>query len=542
MPGSKNPDVLIVGAGPVGLTMAASLNQQGLSCRIIDKAAQPSDKSKALVVWSRSLELLDKLALADTFVKSGMKATGASIYRGGKRLVHITIADVDSPFNFPLMIPQSETERLLTEHLSRRGVSVERQVELISFTDRSDAVTATLRGPDGREEMVEAPWLIGCDGAHSTARHGLGISFTGDTEQNDWILADLHLDGPIPPNEVGIYWHEKGVVAFFPINQNRYRMIADLGPAAHTRSPADPTLADVQAKIDERGPAGVKASNPVWLSGFRINERKVADYRKGRVFLAGDAAHIHSPAGGQGMNTGMQDAFNLAWKLALVHRGIAQVGPLLDSYSLERSAVGEQVLRGAGMMTLMATLRNPVAQFVRDHAAPVITSFGFVRDKVKNTLCELTINYRNSPMAAEDWSGRSGNVHAGDRTPDAPLIDSAGNATSLFAATRRNNFAMLLLPGSDGTQGISRMRQFADSLERDFSDLFYPLLILKPGTPVSESSGQEPCMIDRESRIHDRFGVIANAVVLVRPDGYIAYRGQPASVAALRAYLKRFVK
>lgn len=242
------------------------------------------------------------------------------------------------------------------------------------------------------------------------------------------------------------------------------------------------------------------------------------------------------------MNTGMQDAFNLGWKLALAHGGMAQAEPLLGSYSLERSAVGDQVLRGAGMMTIVATLRNPVAQFVRDHAAPVISSFGFVRDRIQNTLSELTINYRHSPMSAQDWSGRGGDVQAGDRMPEAPLSDSEGNATSLFAATRRNNFAMLLLSGSEGAQGIPRLRQFADSLAHEFSDLFYPLFILRSGTRIPESAGQEPCLIDAENRVHDRFGVSANAMVLVRPDGYIAYRGQPVNETAVRAYLKRFVK
>ena len=192
-------------------------------------------------------------------------------------------------------------------------------------------------------------------------------------------------------------------------------------------------------------------------------------------------------------------------------------------------------------MTVMATLRNPAAQFVRDHAAPVITSFGFVRDKIQNTLCELSINYRQSPLAAQDWSGM-GHVRAGDRLPDSQLADSAGSATTLFTATRRNNFAMLLLPGSDGRQGIARLRQFADSLEREFPALFYSLLIVRPGSRLPRSSGQEPPLIDVENRIHHRLGVAAHAVVLVRPDGYIAYRGQPASEAAVREYLKGFVK
>ena len=394
-------DALIVGAGPVGLTMAAVLKQQGLRCRILDKAAAPSDKSKALVVWSRTLELLAGLDLADTFVQNGMKANGASMFANGQRLVHIVLAGVDSPYGFPLMIPQSETERLLTEHLARHGTTIERQVELASFEQKPDVVVCKLKHADGSEETVETPWLIGCDGAHSTVRHTLGLPFTGHGEPNDWILADMHLTGPVPADEVSIYWHASGALAFFPISRDRFRMIADIGKAAEHGSVPEPTLADAQAKVDERGPGGVTLSDPVWLANFRINERKVSDYRRGRVMLAGDAAHIHSPAGGQGMNTGMQDAFNLAWKLALVHRGAGQSEVLLGSYTAERSAVGDQVLKNAGTLTTLATLRNPVAQFVRNHLAPIVTSFGFVQDRLKNQLTELSINYRHGPLTAE---------------------------------------------------------------------------------------------------------------------------------------------
>ncbi|HKA53855.1 MAG TPA: FAD-dependent monooxygenase, partial [Candidatus Binatia bacterium] len=185
----------IIGAGPVGLTLAAALTRYGLKCRIIDRAPARTDKSKALVVWSRSLELLDGLGLAVSFVNTGLKARAASIYGGGKRLVHVEIAGVESPFGFPLMIPQSETERLLSEHLSQQGVEVERRVELISFTERADSVAGTLQHADGHAEPFETPWLVGCDGAHSTVRHTLGTPFTGQAEPNDWLLADVHAKG-----------------------------------------------------------------------------------------------------------------------------------------------------------------------------------------------------------------------------------------------------------------------------------------------------------------------------------------------------------
>jgi hypothetical protein len=190
-------------------------------------------------------------------------------------------------------------------------------------------------------ETLTTDWLIGCDGAHSVARKQLGLQFTGEAEPNDWVLADVHIDGEIANDEISAYWHSDGVVIFFPFAPGRFRVIADLGRAKGPEKPADPSLADAQQLVDRRGPQGLRLHDPVWLSGFRINERKVAQYSKGRVLLAGDAAHIHSPAGGQGMNTGMQDAFNLAWKVALVQKGLGQSSPLLASYTTERSAVGE---------------------------------------------------------------------------------------------------------------------------------------------------------------------------------------------------------
>ncbi len=218
MPGSTM-DVLVVGAGPVGLTMAAALHQQGLRCRLIDKSPAPTDKSKALVVWSRTLELLDNLDLADTFVKTGLKGRGASVYSAGKLMAHIEIAGIESPFGFPLFIPQNETERLLTEYLAKKGINVERQVELVSLSEQADAVACTLRHADGREEPLTAKWVAGCDGAHSTVRHALGISFTGHAEPNDWMLADVHIAGQLAPDEVTVYWHQKGVLVTFPITR-----------------------------------------------------------------------------------------------------------------------------------------------------------------------------------------------------------------------------------------------------------------------------------------------------------------------------------
>ena len=224
---------------------------------------------------------------------------------------------------------------------------------------------------------------------------GFGMEFSGTTEPSDWLLADLHLEG-LTPDKLDLFWHTEGVLAFFPITGNRYRVIADVGVAQGAGHRADPTLEEMQGLVDQRGPGDIRLHDPIWLAAFRINERKVKDYSRGPVFLAGDAAHVHSPAGGQGMNTGMQDAFNLSWKLAMVIRGVAKPS-LLDSYSIERSAVGDVVLRNAGRMTRVAIMRNPIGQLVRNFAAHIVLGVSQVQHRMSDTLTELDIAYPAQP-------------------------------------------------------------------------------------------------------------------------------------------------
>lgn len=400
--------VLIVGAGPVGLTLAAELARYGVQVRIVDRSPHPTKTSKALVIWSRTLELMDRMGCTPAFLDAGLRAHGASI-RGGRTVLGHTGFDViASPYNFALMIPQCDTERLLTAHLEPLGVTVEREVELSGFSEAADHVEVRLSHMGGQEETVEASWLVGCDGAHSTVRHGLGFAFEGVAQGDDWMLADVCLEGEgtPPADEIATFLHRDGPFVIFPIPGGRSRIVAAVGKTVAGRSRPDPLLPDVHAMADERTGGGFRVVAPVWLTNFRINERKVAEYARGRVFLAGDAAHVHSPAGGQGMNTGMQDAFNLSWKLAMVVRGEARPS-LLDSYTPERSAVGEMVLRNATRMTGVATLAHPGAQAARNFVLRFMLGFHVVQERMATTLSEVGIAYAKSPLSI----GR----HAGDR-------------------------------------------------------------------------------------------------------------------------------
>jgi 2-polyprenyl-6-methoxyphenol hydroxylase-like FAD-dependent oxidoreductase len=519
--------VLVVGAGPVGLAMAAELARYGVSVRIIDKAAQRTDKSKALVIWSRTLELLDRAGCTDAFVTAGHKVDAANIIAGSKTIGHVGLAGVASPYPFALMLPQSETERLLEAHLAGLGVSVERQLELAGFTDTGTAVTATLRHPDGRDETLQTAWLIGCDGPHSTVRHALGLQFTGDTLQSDWILADVHLAGmQMPASEMAAYWHEDGVLAIFPISPGRYRVIADHG-SSEGAHPADPTLDQVQAVVDRRGPGGVTAVDPVWLSGFRINERKVGDYRLGRVFVAGDAAHVHSPAGGQGMNTGMQDAINLAWKLALVCRGTARADTLLDSYSAERSAVGAQVLANAGRLTAVGLVKNHTVQAVRNMVAGFLFGLAPIRRTMAETLTEVSIGYPQSPLNGPTAHGLGGPA-AGERAPPvAGQVPMGAIPAGAIPAGAIPAGAVSVGAGPAGAVPVGAVPVGAGHTPR-FA------LFAAPSDAVSGLLRDYPDLL--EPAVRQPFS--DGGVWLVRPDGYTACVVRERDAGSIASYLR----
>ena len=488
-----NTNVLIVGAGPVGLTLACELTRYRVPVRIVDKAPQRTDKSKAIVIWSRTLELLDREDKGSApFVEAGFKVDGVNIVAADGAVVgHVKMDSVASPYPYALMLPQSDTERLLEERLQRLGVSVERSTEAIALAIGADGVQATLRHADGREETAHADWLAGCDGAHSIVRHTLAAPFSGETLPSDWILADTHMSGyPFPDTEVAVYWAREGVLPIFPIAPKRYRIIANIPPSDGDH-PHDPTLEEVAAIVEQRGPKGVRLFDPIWLSGFRINARKVASYRTGRVFLTGDAAHVHSPAGGEGMNTGMQDAFNLAWKLALAIHGTCGEA-LLDTYSQERSGVGDEVLKNTSRLTAIGTLHNPIAEELRNIVGRVALGWAPVQHAVVDNMSQVSVGYPESPMNGP----RHGSFHP---APGQRMVPIAGAPP--FGAGSEPRFSMLALPSPAAAGVLSS---------------FPKLLNEAPGPPPD-----------------------AKGVWLIRPDGYVAATAPASDLSSISDVLSR---
>ena len=525
---AESSTLLIVGAGPVGLTMANELARHGVRCRIIERAPQPSQASRALAIFPRTLEAFATMGIVDRFLERGHRIHGLSLHHRAEQIAQIELTSVASPFPFALGVPQSETERLLTEQLASRGVEVERNVELTGLTQTSDAVRAKLRHADGREEEMETPWLIGCDGAHSTTRHSLGMHFEGAQYDESFILADVHLDSPLTCDRVHLYLGNDGVLGVIFFEQNRCRIIANIPPETRGQTLPDLSLADVQELIDQRADASFRAHDPVWLSRFHISHRKVRQFRQMRVFLAGDAAHIHSPAGGQGMNTGIQDAFNLGWKLALVVRGIA--GPqLLASYHVEREPVASGVLNLTDRITRLATMRNSVAQSVRDFLLPMVSGIDFVEEKIADRLAELNVSYRTSPIVENYGAGR---LKAGDRAPDADLRDENNQARRLFDLFREPRHVLLIFLGATPTSAAP-----AEQLRS-------VLVTMPEGTIDSyriarARTGAEAELHDLSGLAHGAYGLFEGGVALVRPDGYVGYRAADFNAPRLQSYLAR---
>ncbi len=528
---NARPQVLVVGAGPTGLTMAAELLRRGIACRLIDKAPSPSPWSRAIGIQARTLELFENMGIVEPFTTLGHKSHGVRMHAQGREILHIAFDELDSPYAYLLFLPQSETERLLTAHLESLGGQIERAVELTALTLQSEGVEATLRHGDGQMETIEVPWLIGCDGAHSAVRRLLNLPFTGRTEKAHFLLADVGLQWKQSDSEFYGYLHEEGLLIIFPMGQGRYRIIADNPPQEASEAHPEPTPAECQAIVDRRGPGYLPLSDLRWSSYFRINYRMVSQFRQGGVFLAGDSANIHSPAGAQGMNTGIQDAFNLAWKLALVNQEAADPA-LLERYPVERN-----VQRQSELLTEMASLKQPWAQALRDHLLPLLVGVGAVQELLRRTIAELEIHYRHSPIVEDHALG--GSVVAGDRAPDALMLRADTKIpTRLWQILQSGQSTLLLLSGSSLQPGtLDQLQQIGAEIEGRYGPHLVPCLITASSTVPAEGNGLR--LLDPEQTLHRRYGGGRPGFYLVRPDGYIGFRGALTDADHLRSYLAR---
>jgi len=463
--------VLVVGAGPAGLTLASELLAEGLSTRIIERRDGAVLQSQALAMHPRSLELFDARGIAERLIARGGPIRRMHMYVDGKRLVTMNFRHNGSWFGYGLSIPQRETELVLRDQIAELDGRVEGRTELLDFEQDEDRVSARIKSGSGEIEIVRCEYLVGCDGAHSVVRHRLGLKFDGQPYPQQWLMADVRLDWALSSEEAHSFFRSDGAsLALLPLPDNWWRVVL---PFAGERGTEDPTLDELQWLVDQRAPRRVTLSNPKWTTNFRCQLRSTDTYRVGRVLLAGDAAHIHSPAGGQGMNTGMQDAFNLAWKLALVVNG-SSPDWLLDTYQEERLPVAEGVLHFTDDIVRMARITNPIKRTVRDIVVPLASRLPRIQRRAARRLGQLHVSYRESRLSHGDSSG--------DRVPDMSVRD--GHGTLRLYEALRSHRHVLVAGTMAATSQLEPYREFIDVVA---------------------------------GKTHE--------AILIRPDGYIAARG-----------------
>ena len=410
-------EILIAGAGPTGLVLALWLTRLGVKVRIVDKTDGPGTTSRALAVQARTLELYRQLDLTDAVIAKGHQVPGVNLWVEGERKARISLKDLGTgltPYPFLHIFPQDEHEKLLVAKLESLGVSVERRTELVSFSEQAGGVVARLRGPDGNESECEAAYVAGCDGARSKVRESIGTGFPGGTYQHLFYVADVDATGPALDGELHIDLDTADFIAVFPLaGQDRARLI---GTVRDERAGRAETLAFGDVSSHAIGQMKLAVTHVNWFSTYHVHHRVTQQFRKGRAFLAGDAAHIHSPAGGQGMNTGIGDAINLAWKLAAVAKGRAPAA-LLDSYEAERIGFARKLVASTDRAFTLATGEGRLAGFVRTRIAPIVIpalfSFKAARQFAFRTVSQTMINYRGGPLSR----GTAGRVQGGDRLP-----------------------------------------------------------------------------------------------------------------------------
>src|SRR5713226_378115 len=408
-------DVLIIGAGPTGLVLALWLTKLGIKVRIVDKTAEPGTTSRALAVQARTLELYRQLNLTEAVVARGHKVPAVNFWARGESAARLSFENIGSgltPYPFLQIFPQDQHERVLIDRLEALDVTVERRTELVSFAQEETRVIARLCGPDGQEVDCEANYIAGCDGARSIVRETIGTGFPGGTYRQIFYVADVEATGPALNGELHVDLDEADVLGVFPLaGQGQARLI---GTVRDERADRVDTLTfnDVSNRAINHLKVGVKKVN--WFSTYHVHHRVTQHFRKRRAFLLGDAAHIHSPAGGQGMNTGIGDAINLAWKLAAVLNGRADQS-LLDSYEPERIAFARRLVATTDQAFTGVTSDGPIARRVRLNVVPVVIPiifrFASMRRFMFRTISQTTVNYRESALS----EGRAGTVYGGDR-------------------------------------------------------------------------------------------------------------------------------
>jgi 2-polyprenyl-6-methoxyphenol hydroxylase-like FAD-dependent oxidoreductase len=499
----RSTDVLIIGAGPTGLVLALWLTHLGVRVTIIDRTAQPGTTSRAIAVQARTLELYRQIDLAKPVVERGRRAVAANVWVAGNKRAHIVFGELGanvSPFPYALIFPQDEHERLLTDRLAALGIEVEHGTELLDFDEAGGSIHARLKRADGSTGACDARYLAGCDGAHSSVREKLQLGFEGGTYSHLFYVADAQASGAAMNGEVHVALDRADFLAIFPLKADGHARLVGTVRDTAPRPQQDLSWDDVSERVI--GWMGIHVERINWFSTYRVHHRVAERFRSGAVFLLGDAAHVHSPVGGQGMNTGIGDAINLAWKLAAVLHARASPS-LLDSYEPERIAFARRLVATTDQVFTAITSPGTIARVLRLRIVPTLLSlaarFAALRGFVFRTVSQISLNYRQSSLS----QGRSGAVHGGDRLPWVP---GSGNEDNFSPLVSLDWQAHVYGEPSPALQTLCEARQL-------------PLHVFAWRAQMR------------------RCGLQRNALYLVRPDGYVALADDRARASVLADYL-----
>jgi 2-polyprenyl-6-methoxyphenol hydroxylase-like FAD-dependent oxidoreductase len=509
-------DVLVVGAGPTGLMLANQLARRAVRTLIIDRHAGPALQTRALGVQARTLEIYAQLGIVQRALELGKRATGANIWTQGRRAARIPLGDIGrdlSPYPFLLILGQDDNERLLGEALRGQGQEVRWNTELVGLAQQPGQVGASIRQPDGSIEQVTAAWVAGCDGAHSAVRNLNGIAFEGAPYEHVFFVADTLGTGPMVPDELNVYLWRSGFHLFFPMRgTDHWRVVGIVPPELRGRD--DLSFDAVEPSVRKEAGSQLSFRECIWFSTYRIHHRRAERFRAGRCFLLGDAAHIHSPVGAQGMNTGLQDAYNLAWKLALVVSGRASAA-LLDSYEAERMPVARRLLATTDRAFSLIVSDSRVAGLFRTQVLNRIVALAMSIERVRRfafqTISQIGIRYRDSALA-ENLPGLPARApRAGDRFPWLRLkLAPNGPVEDLFEKLDDTRFNLLVIGQPIEAEEVSALGE----LLRVFA--------------VPDDSDNRRAL----ARAH----VPAPSFYLLRPDGHVGLAGIRADAVAISRY------
>ena len=506
-------DVIIIGAGPTGLSLACQLIRYGIDFVLVEKNETITPFSKAIGVQARTLEIYDQIGLAQPAIERGTIASRVRLIEGGEVRGEMHLANFGkdlSQFPFMLMLEQSKNEELLYKYVKSHDRNVLWNTELESFTQDSAGVTAQVKTPQGEIKTIKGKYLVGCDGASSPVRHVLGLNFEGSTFERLFYVADARVDWELPHDALHVCLAREVFCAFFPMKgENRYRIVGTF-PESKNQEQGEVLYEEIEREIKDKAQLKLEISDVKWFSLYKVHSRRVNKFSEGKCFLAGDSAHIHSPAGAQGMNTGIQDAYNLAWKLALVVKGIAAES-LLETYNEERLANAKRLLESTDRMFELAAGSHWLLSFIRTTIFPPLAGFmaslETVSKRVFPLISQIGITYRNASLS-EHIDGEPEHVEAGDRLP---YFLVAGK--SIFDKLTEPKFHLLVFSNRDH-----------NDFENEFGDLV------------------DYHVIPLDERVSEIFGTEKEFSVFLRPDNYIAFISSEVSLDPVRDYLHRIAE